>query len=312
MKKLLSIFTAAALMLSMGMSAMAATPAALKDVDSKNFAAVLKANGEKGLILLDKTKLTTAKLSDLTPTPGQELKIYLTANMFVDNQGTNIAATIDDSTHLSRTQIRNGKVELKRASSRGSKAFDKVTMSYDKVGTYISVKFVDPFVSVEELDFSTILYLSVNGTKKKATEITVAGTFSPDIVEVFGDDDYVDLSSGQVAEAVERNPKIEVDFGNDLSVVTSMVKGRKYYASCTTDVSLADGKILAKYPGIDMVYTLKTINLKGGNKSVYINSGDRMYVYDATGIYLGTSDKMLNYSTKYYLSSKKYTSITVK
>lgn len=309
MKKLCALLTAAALVLTMSMGAFAATPGSIKDVDRKNFQTVLKENGTKKLILQGTKAITVDDLSNLSVTPGQEIKIYLTANMFVDNQGAKISA---DATHISRSQVRSAKLGLRRASSRGSKAFKSIGIAYDKNGAYISVKIADPFVSLEDLDFATSMTLTVNNDRRAETQISIAGTLAADIIEVYADDDYVDLSGGRVAEAVERNTKIEVDLGNDLSVFTSMVRGKKYFGTASLDLSTADSKIMSKYTSITDVYTLKTINLKPTGNAVRIDAGAKLYVYGADGKYLGTTGGMLPFSSKYYVSLKKYASIVVK
>ena len=309
MKKLIALITAATLIFAMSMGTFAAvTTGAIKDVDVNNFQTTLKENGAKKLILQGSTAITLDTLSNLSAKPGQEMKIYLTANMFVDNTGARITT---ESTHISRNQIRAARIALRRSTSRGSKAFKSVSLSYDKVGAYISVKLVDEFVSLNDLDFATTVYLTVNGNRRNATSVTVAGTLAADVVEVYGDDDYVDLSGGRVAEAVERVSRIEVDLGNDLTIFTSMVRGRKYYGTTTLSLTAADSRLMDKYPSVQDVYTLKTINLKPPGNAVYIDRGTRMHVYGADGAYLGTTGQMLPYSTKYYVSIKKYTSIAV-
>lgn len=311
MKRILAFVTAVLMAATLSVSAFAAvsTVGTIKDVDTKNFQAILKDNADKQkMVQYNKTAINYATMANLPTTADSEVRVYLTGNMFVDNAGGKISAT---ASHVTRTQVRNGRIALRRSNSRNSKVIQEVALKYDNVGSYVSIKFVEQYASLSDLDYSITLYLTVNGERRPETTITVAGTMSADVLPVYADDDYVDLSGGRIAEAAERVNNVEVDLGNGMSIFTSMFQNRKYYATCTTDATNADMRVINRYPGIASVYTVKTINMKQSGKPVQFNLNDTFYVYGSDGKYLGTTESRLPYFTKYYLSEKKYASITI-
>lgn len=310
MKKILAALTALTLVFSMSMGVLAA--GAMKDIDTVNFSAAMKANGDNKLIKLDDTFIAADKLSDLTVEAGSELKIYLTDTMFVDSAGTRVNTDLTKAKYVTRAQVRDAKVTLRRSTSKGKDAFQSVGIKYDKTGAYIGIQFVDTFTSTEDLDFGVTLYLYINDRRRDATKLSIYGTLTTDDVAVYNDTEYVDLQDGQYAEAMERIIGIEVDTGNGLSIFMNMTRGRKYAATSSNDLSNADIRVTDKYPYITSVYTLKTVNVKSANPKVMIYTDTKQYAYDANGKYLGTTDKRLAYSTKYYVSDKKYDSINVK
>lgn len=296
------------LLLTVGASATTTSTARIYDVDTKNFHQTLKDNGNSKLILLNKTAITYDKLANLSIQPGDELKIYLTANMFLDNQGTRLSST---ATHISRAQIRQGAVSIRRSTSSGSSAFESIAIRYDKVGTYLSIRFVKEFVSVKDLDFSTAFYMVIGDKRKNDTKFTVAGTMAMETIPVYNGDDFVDISDGVVAEAEERVTGIDMYLGCDLTVNGNLTKGYKYFGICTNDITNADYAVIGNYPAVEDVLYVKSINIKSASKSVKIDRGNRFYVYDSYGRYIGTTGQALPYFTKYYLSSKKYDSLKI-
>lgn len=311
MKRIISIITTVVILVAMSVSVFAASPGVPADINAKTFQEVLKKNGEAGFIKLDNKAITVDKLSDLTPDTGAVLKIYLTDNMFVDNQGTAIGDPAKPKA-MTRTQLRTVKLTVRRSSSKGSKILKTAGIKYDNTGAYFGLEFVDPYVGVNEQEFNINYYFLSNNKRRTGTEISLTGEFSNPVVEIYSDYDYIDLSDGTVAEAVERVSAIEVDMGNDLTLHTKMVKGKKYYATSNTDPTNADLKIMDKYPNIDTVYTLNTVNFRSTTDKVYFNIDYSLYAYNAKGEYIGTTKTKLPLSTKYYLSDKKYTSIAVK
>lgn len=309
MKRILAGLLAAVLIVSMAVGAFAAT-AAVSGIDARNFQANLKTNSANGYVLLDAKRLSSDKLADLKPTAGSELKIYLTSNLFVDKNSVNLATTAAPNTYLTKSQIRAGKITIKRTTSKGKAVIDSFGIKYDKKGAYIGVEFVEPYASIKETEFSGTYYLYVNDKRIDSTKLTIAGTLENEIIEVDRDTEYVDLSEGVVAEAVDSATKVELYLGEELTVLANLRKGKKYYATCTTEPSDQDLDVMEKYPDIVEVYTLTTINLAPtGNVATF--DTDQYYAYDATGKYLGTTSKRLPFSQKYYLSETKYASLTL-
>lgn len=238
---------------------------------------------------------------------GDKIKIALTAKTFGINEDGKDAA-------VTASMIRKGKVQVRTKVAAGSNLFT-TALKYEKVGdlgktAVIEVKFVDPFVSTKEKDFDFNVYLSVKGDRYDDLGANLAGKVTFETTEVFGDDDYVDLSKGQVAEAIEYNKAIEVDLGEGVIVNTKMFAGKKYYGIAKRDNDEKDDAVLAAYADIDSVYTLYTVGLTGSNNTVeFKDLDDSFYVYtkNAEGnlVLLGKSNEKLPVTSKYYLANKE-------
>lgn len=307
MKKMIALFTAALLALLMAAGTCAA--GIPHDVDVKNFQAVLRANAANNLVLMDGDTVSGARLLSLKPGPGSELKIYLTDTMFTDNQGTRLNET-DKPGFLSRSQVQEAKLTVRRSTSQGSGVFDSIGIRYDWQGAYLGVRFAKPFVSTEPLDFSATLTLHVDGKSRGETAILLSGTLRNAVTYVTASTDYVDLAEGRVVEAAEKVGQLEFDLGEGLRLRAALRKGHRYYAWSSTEVSVSDSRLMRDYPGIQGVYTLRTVNLHTATGfEAYIDTVDRMYVYDGGGRYLGHTDGALPFAAKYYVSSRKYDQI---
>jgi len=220
---------------------------------------------------------------------------------------------------VTQQAIKDGRIEVKTAISTGSKAIKSVSIDYKNfselrtaLGTaktaYIKLAMVDPFVSTEKVDFSLHTYLSIDGnrTDYKTLGIQLDGKLTFPITEVDADQRYVETAGGYVAEALKYNKNVEVDLGLGVSIHTKMFKGKKYYGIAKGDKDEADDVVFAKYPDVDRVFTLYIVGLNSTGDIVKLNlTGDVFYVYNADMKYIGMSNEMLPYSTKYYVANKK-------
>lgn len=239
-------------------------------------------------------------LGTIIPNSEEVIYIYLTQEMFSwdDNSGT------ADGTVLTSSQITTGKLTTRVSTSSGSKSIDSITLS--KRQGRIEIEFADELVSTSELDFEFTVYLNIDGSRQSDYAMTFYGTFENEIIDVYGDEDYVDLSYGMVAEAQEYNSSIEVDLGDGVSIHTKLFNGKKYYGTASRDPDEADDVVMTQYPDIDNVVTLKTVGLNSTGDVVRLDLdyGD-YYVYDKDMNYLGQSNQLLPYSTKYYLANRQ-------
>lgn len=55
--------------------------------------------------------------------------------------------------------------------------------------------------------------------------------------QVDANDDYVDLSGGEVAEATGFNKAIDVDLGNKATILTKFFKDTKYYGKADIEIT---------------------------------------------------------------------------
>jgi len=169
----------------------------------------------------------------------------------------------------------------------------------------LQVEFKDPIVSVKEQEFDFKVYLAKSGSKITDSEISVTGYQENEKITV-DEDDEVNLSDGQYAKAESYTKGILVDTGNGLFIRTNMFEGQKYYAkSEQNEPSNADEDILAKYPEIESIYTLYTINMKSASNVVTFDIDDKYYAYNQDGKYIGMTTDKLPMASKYYLATKK-------
>lgn len=309
MKKVIGLLTAALLAVTMctGVFA-AAAPPAVKEINTASFQRNLATSGT---VLYNSKAAAVSKLTELAAKAGDELRIYLTPDMFLGTDGKTLATAANPKIVV-REQLRGAKITLRKSSSKGSAAFESVGLKYDKTkGAYISVQFVKTYPDTKDIAFNTVLYLYEDGKRIDATKITLSGTLANEVVVIDADSDYVDLSEGRVAEAIENVRKIEVYAGSYVTVFTAVTRGKKIYATCTTDIADGEDAIFKAYPGVADVYTLTTLNLRPASKAVKFDLDDVMYVYGADGKYLGTSNNTLAFSEKYYVSEEKYESLKI-
>ena len=291
MKKIVSLALAAVLALGMSATAFAA-------VDSG-----ASINGMVGSLSLGYSASPgndSVDLGTVDPNSSAVIYIYLTQEMFSwdNNSGT------ADGTVLTSSQISSGKLTTRVSTSAGSKAIDSVTL--DKRNGRIEIEFAEELVSTSELDFEFTVYLNIDGSRQSDYSMTFYGTFENDVIDVYGDEDYVDLSYGVVAEAQEYNSGVEMDLGNGVSIHTKLFKGKSYYGTATRESDEADDAVLKQYPDIDNVVTLKTVGLNSTGDVVKLDTDySDYYVYDKDMNYLGQSNQMLPYSTKYYLANRQ-------
>lgn len=239
-------------------------------------------------------------LDNLSVTGGDEVTLEFNSDFFLWEKGKPLPAE-----WLTTGQIRNGRVAVKMLSGYNSNVVDSVDIRYDSGRAYVRIKFIERFVSTKDRDFRFSVALTVDGRVERDTEALVEGTMANEYIEVYRDTDYVDLSYGDIAEAMESISRIEVDLGNGVSIFTRMVGGKLYYGAATTDMDNRDYELMERYPEIDMVYTLSTVGLNSTGNTVKIDLPGRYYVYDRNLNYIGTTAERLSYSTKYYITTRQ-------
>lgn len=244
---------------------------------------------------------------DMTVAPGQVIELPLTANLFDWEDGTG-----GEKDPVTTTQLNNGKVTVKVSYEGKSKDVikeisiaSKVMSAADNQKTaYIKIEFLEEYTGVAEKEFEFTVYLAVRGNRVKDSAVTFIGTFKNKTIVVDSDEDYVDLSGGEVAEAEEYLRSVDVYIGAGIIIRTKMYKDKQYYGVAESGVSESDEKILDAYPEISEVYTLKTVNLSSGTV-IFDDVDDKYHVYDEDGKYVGTTDDELKYSSKFYLAKNK-------
>jgi len=244
--------------------------------------------------------------SGLEVSPGRIFDLPLTADMFDWEEGVGAA-----NEAVTESQLSSGKIDIKvsYANNKSKDVIDSIKIAsktisgIDKKTAYIKVEFKEDHTGLEEKKFEFTIYLTHRSNRIKESAITFEGVVKKDTLYLESDEDSVDISGGEVVEPESYMRSVEVYIGAGITITTKMFKDKKYYGVAEELVTEEDSKILDAYPEIETVYTLKTVNLDSGK--VYFDVEDTYHVYDEKGKYLGTTDKDLKYSNKYYLSEEK-------
>lgn len=285
MKKVLALALAATMALGMTVTSFAAD----KATDfSGNLAALVEAKYQ------DKVEGQTINLDTIRPVDEVKVKFDLDRTAF----------GLGGSGVMSAAEIRASKIKVNATSKAGSKLLSSLEV-VQKDGQVVA-KFVKEMVSTKSADFEIEIYLTIDGKRKGDQSATLIGTMENEVISVYDNYDYVDLSNKLVAEAEDFINNIEVDLGNGVSIFTKFFKGKKYYGTASRDADEADDVVFKQYPDIDNVVTLKTVGLNSTGDIVKLdNDYDNYYVYDKDMNFLGMSNEMLPYSSKYYLANKE-------
>ena len=275
---------------------------------------------------------------DLTVTPGDEIRIPLTADMFTYSDGKvpiyMEAITFSQLSRVRvRTRVRSGSsvldyVQFDQDYFDGKPFIQSGGTTFSGKTAYISVKFAKEFVSVEDKDFAFSIYLSING-KPYYDELSIdlAGTMKVTTEQVDKSTERIDLSEGLVAEAEENIQGICLDLGSGLQVYTNMFEGQKYCGVAKVlegvDAYLADRELTMLeieevdlpnlYTDIVMVYKVQSVGLNRPSTSVKIDKeadeifyADRTYhVYDEDLRYIGVIGDSFPYSDYYFVTGER-------
>lgn len=291
MKKILSMVLVSVMALGLGLGVFAASGVRYTEMD-KALGHSYTGTGTLANSVLD--------LGDINA-DGIKIRFPLLSDMFKVKAGSTQPPA---GMLLSAADIRASKIEVRTQIRGGSKVVQAV--SIDTRNSSVEIEFVDEWVSTKEQDFEIFVYLTIDGKRQDADGITIIGTLANPEVEVYAEYDYVDLSSGTVADAQEFVNKIEVDLGNGVSIFTKFFKSKKYYGTATREVDEAADVVLKTYPDIDNVVTLKTVGLNSTGDIVKLDTDyANYYVYNKEMQYVGQANEMLPFSSVYYLANKK-------
>jgi len=251
---------------------------------------------------LNGKSISYSYLSALEVDVGDEFLIPFTAAFFTwDGQAPY------GETAVTSAQLSAGKIKLSSSNKKGSKAFEEIKLVQQNGRAYLRVKFAKDNVGTKDLDFEANLYLTVNGTRHTGSYLPLSGTLVQKVEEVWSGEDYYDISDGTVLEPQEYVRNIELYLGAGVTMYVNLNKGTKYSGTAKAEISSQDERIIDKYPSIEEVIVLNTVNLNKASNKVTFTDYDKYHVYNADGKYLGLSTEKLPYSKKYYLSSKKIT-----
>lgn len=255
------------------------------------------------------TNKRPSELNNLTIRPNADIKVYLTAYdfQFEGTNGTVVQGT--EGQKVTTSQLRNGKITVKRSISKGSNVIDDIAFGSDSQSAYVHIKFVEYFVSVNEQDVDVTIYLAKSGSRRRGTDLNIAGTMANEVETVDAGDDYIDTSEGIVAKANDYVRAIEMYLGNGVYAKLNMFKSKKYYGVALNTYDTTDVDIMNQYPEISNVVHLRTVNLSGRSTVIYFDLDSNYYVYGSDGAYLGLSSEQVPYSDKYYFATSRITMV---
>jgi len=252
--------------------------------------------------------ISTKDFESMEVAPGKVIELPLTADLFEWEEGTG-----SNTDPVTESQLSSGKVTVKvtydgkskdviKKIGIDSKKFSGIGNG-DKRCAYIKIEFLDEYTQVSTKNFEFTVYLSVKSNRMKDTGVTFSGEFGNSTILLESDEDYVDLSGGEVAEVESYLRSVEAYIGAGVSIHTKMYENKKYYGTATEGITEADEKIMDAYEEIETVFTLNTVNLSSGK--VVFDLDEVYHVYNKDGKYVGKSDSELAYSDKFYMATKK-------
>ena len=237
--------------------------------------------------------------------PGTTVEYPLTADMFTwsGNEAGQEGAPI---TH---TQLRQANITVRHSAAqpRIIKAITLSTMRYNgQTTSCVRIEFAEEFVSVNRREFRLTIFLSMGSTRKAASEITLFGDFENEEIEIDSGTDYVSLVGGKVLSITGGHiSNLEIDMGDGVQLFTRVSSGRRYYATAQNRMLNEDDAMISRFPVIQAVVRLKTINLAPTGKCVSMKDIGDYHVYDASGTYLGRTNGLVSFSEIYYLTNEQ-------
>ena len=244
-------------------------------------------------------------LADLEVRPGTEIRIKLTADMFLDKDGETLSASTGN---VALRALTAANIKLQLVTPQGRNA-STILLKGDNSGSYISIDFAEGIQYVGgSFDYS--IYLANNNTRVNETLIHVKGKVLTDEFEI-SSGDYVDTSSGDGAKAIDSARGVSFYIGEGVTITINTTRGRTYYGVATTDTSTRFESVLRQYSSIADIYRLQTVGLKAAGNNVRIDLPGNYYVYNTYGKYIGTTSDALPYWTTYFISTEKYESLDI-
>lgn len=219
--------------------------------------------------------------------------------------------------YITKEDGRNKKLGVQIRASEGSAAIKSAKIEYKKnivadanaEVAVVVVQFVDPHVSTKAQKFDVKFSPTIDRARHRDNEFTFQGELKNYEQEAWEGDEYIYVKDTPVVQAKEYIKNIEVDLGNNVSIFARMFEGKKYYGRAVVDISSDDEALFNKYPDLESVYKLDTVNLSATGDTVKFNLDENMFVYvpdeDGNLVFLGRSNDRLPYYTKYFLSAKE-------
>lgn len=250
--------------------------------------------------------IDASSLTALEAHPASELEIVLSgtgaeADLFLDRNGAPI-----NTADVTISKMRAANVAVRVDAKSGGEYLEVVELNVKNAGTPASkpvlrVVFAREYGGVNPKSFDAELVIFVNGSEQPQSRLRVAGSFGCPEITVTAADSAVD-SGGAVLIAGENIPSIEVNAGCNVKVQASMSAGGRYLITAKPG---GDTELLSENNNVADVLELSSAGFRSGQiKGVYIESDEKLYVYDASFKAIGMTGEKLPFSEKYYLTVK--------
>jgi hypothetical protein len=234
-------------------------------------------------------------------TPGDSVVFPLYADMFVWENGAE-----PGKVPVTSTQIRGVTVDSRNLNTKIMKAPTIAQRTVDGVKTMcVVVEFVNPWVSVDTVEFECLLFLRLNRTRKTESEFDFSGTFGHEVISIDSSYDYYAMDEVTVIQPDEYIKEIELDLGGGVTMETKLYGNRKYFGYAVDEITNEDDAMVTKYNDIVSIIRLYTAGLTKTGKSLRISGYEDCYVYNKSGKYLGDTSQLLEYADVLYISENK-------
>lgn len=309
MRKLLCIILTVVLMAGMTMGAGAAVVPGVVTTGIKavNESKAIDYLIEPVIVVNDvkDSKLTLDDLAYLEVVPGDVIKIPLSGPLFLDAKGAAF-----NQADVSFSALNSAGISVRSFISKGEGTYT-VSLDGNKSGSYIKIEFAKGIYLTPQ-KFSSYITLTKGGSRKMSTRINISGQMQTYAKELNAGSDYADLSDGSFVQPTTFLRNVELYLGDYCSITRSLLRGTPYAGVATVDdINNQDLAVFKSYPGVQLIYKLKTVGLKTSGNIVTFDLDRKYHVYNSKGEYLGVSNQALPYWTRYYLSTKKYDKLIV-
>lgn len=211
--------------------------------------------------------------------------------------------------NLTAAEIRDNKITAVANIKAGtSKAIANIEL--DRQNGEIDVEYVDRLVSTGSVDYEAEILLAFDGDKDYDNSVIIYGTLENRVIDVYDEDDYVDISDGTVADPQEFNESVALYVGEGVTVHTKLFKDKKYYCVADRVADEEDYAVMVEYPEVDNVLKLYRVGVNNVNDYVTLSTDYAgYYVYDEDMNYLGRGSETLDFSETYYLAGVEITDV---
>lgn len=300
-RRVVSAFIILALLLFANVNVFAAPPQKIKNV-VEDFATKLET------IVVDGESFGIEEKDNLAVAPGSQIIIPLSGktyrDLFLDQNDSPIPCA--DVTH---SRLVAGKVKLEDYNDENI-AQASWTFSYSADG----IRQYAPAIEINISEFaaernSRTFYLgyglSIDGSSKASTFISIGGTVSP--IEILATANYeeITLPVGGILSSESDLNKVNITLGDtEVGLISDLISGAKYYASANSVIDEYYALVETNSDIVDVIQISQS-GFNTAKAKVVFMYDQNYYVYNSSGEYIGRSYEELEFDEFYYIFAKK-------